>query len=76
MAFEDPGLTQGQKEVATLLHALGRARIPVQAVIACPVNRAVDLAAARGSAVWTVDVRLPAAVALGLSDHPALATGR
>ncbi|MDP9434026.1 MAG: hypothetical protein M3P93_02000 [Actinomycetota bacterium] len=40
-----------------------------------PVNRNVDLAATGGSAVWTVDVRLPAAVALGLSDHPALLAG-
>ncbi len=43
MSFEDPDLTQGQKEVAAFLHALGCDRTSVQAVIDCPVERAVDL---------------------------------
>ncbi len=68
-------LTEGQQQIAALLHALGCDRVPVQAVIECPVEKAVDLHAAAGSAVWTVDLRLPAAVALGLSDHPALLAG-
>ena len=75
MSFDDPQLTQGQKEVAAFLHALGCDRTRVQAVVECPVDRAVDLHALSGAAVWTVDVRLPVAVALGLSDHPALLAG-
>ncbi len=71
----DRELTEGQQQVAALLHALGCDRVRVQAVIECPVERAVDLHAAGGSAVWTVDVRMPVAVALGLSDHPALLAG-
>jgi len=75
MTFDERGLTQGQKEVAAFLHALGCDRIRVQAVLECPVDRAVDLHALSGAAVWTVDVRLPVAVALGLSDHPAVLAG-
>ncbi len=68
-------LTEGQKQIAALLHALGCERVQVQAVVECPVERAVDLHALSGVAAWTVDVRMPAAVALGLSDHPALLAG-
>jgi hypothetical protein len=75
MAFEDPELTQGQKQVAALLHALGCDRVAVQAVLECPVERAVDLHAAAQAGVWGVDVRMPVAVALGLSDHPAVLAG-
>ncbi|MDQ3344013.1 MAG: 13E12 repeat family protein [Actinomycetota bacterium] len=75
MSFEDPDLTQGQKEVAAFLHALGCDRTSVQAVIECPVERAVDLHAVAGAGVWSVDVRMPVAVALGLSDHPAVLAG-
>ena len=75
MTFDDPDLTQGQKEVAAFLHAVGCERASVQAVLECPVDRAVDLHALSGAAVWTVDVRMPVAVALGLSDHPAVLSG-
>lgn len=75
MDFEDPDLSQGQREVAAFLHALGCDRTNVQAVLECPVERAVDLHALAGSGVWTVDLRMPLAVALGLSDHPALLAG-
>ena len=74
MTFDDD-LTEGQKQIAALLHALGCDRVSVQAVIECPVERAVDLRAAAGAAVWSVDVRMPVAVALGLSDHPAMLAG-
>jgi hypothetical protein len=74
MSFDDD-VTQGQRQVAALLHALGCARTAVQAVLECPVERAVDLHALGRAAVWTVDVRMPVAVALGLSDHPALLAG-
>jgi hypothetical protein len=74
MTFDDD-LTEGQKQVAALLHALGCERSTVQAVLECPVETAVDLLALAGSAVWTVDVRMPLAVALGLSDHPAVLSG-
>jgi hypothetical protein len=75
MAFDDPELTQGQKQVAALLHALGCERVGVQAVLECPVERAVDLHAAARSGVWGLDVRMPVAVAVGLSDHPAVLAG-
>lgn len=80
MSFTDPEpgqapLTQGQREVAAFLHALGCGRTHIQAVIECPVDAAVDLQAVAHAPVWTVDVRMPAAVALGLSDHPAVLTG-
>ncbi len=75
MTFEDPELTEGQKRVAAFLHALGCDRTGVQAVIECPVEKAVDLHALAHAPVWTVGVRMPAAVALGLSDHPAVLTG-
>jgi hypothetical protein len=75
MPFEDPELTAGQKQVAALLHALGCDRVAVQAVLECPVERTVDLNAAAHAGVWGVDVRMPVAVALGLSDHPALLAG-
>ena len=75
MEFDDPDLTQGQKEVAAFLHALGCERTRVQAVLECPVERAVDVHALAGAAVWSVDVRMPVAVALGLSDHPAVLSG-
>ena len=75
MTFEDPELTAGQQQVAALLHVLGCDRIAVQAVLECPVERAVDLNAAARSGVWSLDVRMPIAVALGLSDHPALLAG-
>ncbi|MEX2290364.1 MAG: hypothetical protein WD794_08575, partial [Mycobacteriales bacterium] len=75
MTFDDPELTEGQKQVAALLHALGCERVGVQAVLECPVERAVDLNAAAQSGVWGIDVRMPVAVALGLSDHPALLVG-
>ncbi len=75
MSFDDPDLTLGQQDVAALLHALGCERVQVQAVLECPVERAVDLHALAGSGVWSVDVRMPIAVALGLSDHPALLAG-
>ena len=72
---EDPELTEGQKRVAAFLHALGCDRTGVQAVIECPVEQAVDLHALAHAPVWTVGLRMPAAVALGLSDHPAVLTG-
>jgi hypothetical protein len=75
MTFDDPDLTAGQREVAALLHALGCDRTHVQAVLECPVETAVDLPALAGAGVWSVDVRMPLAVALGLSDHPALLSG-
>lgn len=75
MAFDDPDLTAGQQQVAALLHVLGCDRISVQAVLECPVERAVDLNAAARSGVWSLDVRMPVAVALGLSDHPAVLAG-
>jgi hypothetical protein len=74
MSF-DEDLTAGQQRVAAALHALGCERTQVQAVFECPVETAVDVHAAAGSAVWSVDVRMPVAVALGLSDHPALLAG-
>ncbi len=67
--------TQGEKDVAACLHALGCDRVSVQAVLECPVERAVDLVATAGAPVWTVDVRMPVAVALGLSDHPGVLAG-
>ena len=75
MTFDEPDLTAGQREVAALLHALGCERVNVQAVLECPVERQVDLNAVASSGVWGVDVRMPIAVALGLSDHPALLAG-
>lgn len=75
MPFDDPELTEGQKQVAALLHALGCDRVAVQAVLECPVTRSVDLNAAARSGVWGVDLRMPVAVALGLSDHPAILAG-
>jgi hypothetical protein len=75
MTFDDPELTTGQREVAAFLHALGCDRTNVQAVLECPVERAVDLHAVAKAPVWTIDVRLPVAVALGLSDHPAVLAG-
>ena len=75
MPFDDPDLTDGQRQVAAVLHALGCDRVGVQAVLECPVERAVDLHAAARSGVWAVDVRMPVAVALGLSDHPAILAG-
>lgn len=75
MPFEDPDLTDGQKQVAALVHALGCDRVGVQAVLECPVERAVDLHAAAQVGVWSIDVRMPVAVALGLSDHPAVLAG-
>jgi hypothetical protein len=75
MEFDDPELTAGQQQVAALLHALGCDRVAVQAVLECPVERAVDLHAAAQAGVWGVDVRMPVAVALGLSDHPAVLAG-
>ncbi len=80
MSFDGPDigegqLTEGQRQVAAFLHALGCERTNVQAVIECPVERAVDLQVLAHAPVWTVDVRMPAAVALGLSDHPAVLTG-
>jgi hypothetical protein len=75
MAFDDPDLTTGQREVAAFLHALGCDRTHVQAVLECPVERAADLHALAHAGVWTVDVRMPVAVALGLSDHPAVLAG-
>ena len=75
MSFGDDELTQGQRQVAALLHALGCDRTSVQAVLECPVQRAVDLHALAAAGVWSVDVRMPVAVALGLSDHPAILSG-
>ena len=75
MTFDDPELTAGQREVAAFLHALGCDRTNVQAVLECPVERATDLHALGQAGVWTVDVRMPVAVALGLSDHPAVLAG-
>jgi hypothetical protein len=66
-------LTVGQRRVAAFLHALGCERTGVQAVLECPVERAVDVHATAHAPVWTVGVRMP--VALGLSDHPALLSG-
>ena len=74
MSFDDD-LTVGQRQVAALLHALGCERTSVQAVLECPVERHVDLHALAGAGVWTVDVRMPVAVALGLCDHPAILAG-
>lgn len=74
MTFGDD-LTAGQRQVAAFLHALGCERTQVQAVLECPVERAVDTHALGRAPVWTVDVRMPVAVALGLSDHPALLAG-
>ena len=74
-SFDDPDLTVGQQRVAAFLHAIGCDRTRVSAVVECPVDTAVDLHALSAAPVWTVDVRLPAAVALGLSDHPALLVG-
>ena len=75
MTFDDPDLTHGQRQVAAFLHALGCDRTRVQAVIECPVEQAVDLHALAGAGVWSVDVRMPVAVALGMSDHPAVLAG-
>ena len=75
MPFDDPELSAGQQQVAALLHVLGCDRIGVQAVLECPVERAVDLHAMARAGVWSLDVRMPVAVALGLSDHPALLAG-
>lgn len=75
MSFDEPDMTAGQKDVAALLHALGCDRVSVQAVLECPVEKAADLHALAGAGVWSVDVRMPIAVALGLSDHPALLAG-
>jgi hypothetical protein len=74
MTFDEE-LTAGQRQVAALLHALGCDRVPVQAVLECPVSRQVDLNTVTQAGVWGVDVRMPIAVALGLSDHPALLAG-
>ncbi len=68
-------LTEGQKQIAALLHALGCERVGVQAVIECPVEQAVDLHALAAAPVWTVGLAMPAAVALGLSDCPAVLAG-
>lgn len=68
-------LTVGQRRVAAFLHALGCERTTVQAVLECPVERAVDVHAAAHAPVWTVGLRMPVAVALGLSDHPAILSG-
>ncbi len=68
-------LTEGQKQVAGLLHALGCDRVSVQAVIECPVEKAVDVHALAAAPVWTVGLAMPAAVALGLSDCPAVLAG-
>jgi hypothetical protein len=75
MVFDDPDLTTGQQQVAAFLHALGCDRTSVQAVLECPVERVADLHALAQAPVWTLDVRMPVAVALGLSDHPAVLTG-
>jgi hypothetical protein len=75
MDFDEQDLPEGQKQVAALLHALGCDRVAVQAVLECPVDRTVDLNAAAQAGVWGVDVRMPIAVALGLSDHPAILAG-
>ena len=74
MTFDDD-VPAGQRDVAAVLHALGCDRTTVQAVIECPVERVVDVHALAHAPVWTVDVRIPAAVALGLSDHPAVLAG-
>ena len=68
-------LTVGQRRVQAFLHAIGADQVHVQAVIECPVQPAVDLHQLASSGVWSVDVRMPAAVALGLSDHPAVLAG-
>ncbi len=68
-------LTVGQRRVAAFLHALSCERTRVQAVLECPVERAVDVHATAHAPVWTVGVQMPVAVALGLSDHPAILTG-
>jgi hypothetical protein len=68
-------LTVGQRRVAAFLHALGCDRTHIQAVLECPVERAVDVHATAHAPVWTVGVQMPVAVALGLSDHPAILTG-
>jgi hypothetical protein len=75
MSFETDDLTIGQRRVAAALHALGCDRVSVQAALECPVERAVDLHAVASAGVWSADVRMPVAVALGLSDHPAVLAG-
>lgn len=75
IGFADDDLTHGQRQVAALLHALGCERASVQAVLECPVDRAVEVHALAAAPVWSVDVRMPIAVALGLSDHPAVLAG-
>jgi hypothetical protein len=75
MSFETDDLTIGQRRVAAALHALGCERVSFQAVLECPVERAVDLHTAAQAPVWSTDVRMPVAVALGLSDHPAVLAG-
>jgi hypothetical protein len=75
MTFDDSGLSIGQRRVAAVLHALACDRTSVQAVLECPVDRAVDLHAQAKAPVWIIDVRMPVAVALGLSDHPAMLAG-
>ena len=79
MDFDDQDgaepLTEGQRQVAALLHALGCERTSVQAIVECPVETAADLAVLAKAPVWAVDVRMPVAVALGLSDHPAVLRG-
>ena len=75
MDVDDPHLTWGQKQVAALLHALGCERTNIQAILECPVETVADLAALAKAPVWAVDVRMPVAVALGLSDHPAVLRG-
>ena len=75
MSFEDADLTIGQRRVAAVLHALGCDRTSVQVVLECPVERAVDLHAQAKAPVWSIDVRMPVAVALGLCDHPAMLAG-
>ncbi|MDQ3611391.1 MAG: hypothetical protein M4D85_07285, partial [Actinomycetota bacterium] len=47
------------------------ARTGVQAVLECPVEQAVDVHAAAHAPVWTVGVRMPVAVALGLTPAKA-----
>ena len=68
-------LTVGQRRLQAFLHAVGADQVRVQAVIECPVEPAVDLHDLARAGVWSVDVRMPAAVALGLSDHPAVLAG-
>ncbi len=47
----------------------------MQAVLECPVERAADVHAAAHAPVWKLDLRMPVAVALGLSDHPGVLAG-